>query len=75
MGRSHPCATFEQLDRVIPELRQALHDHCEGIREKLSKHPPIARRLALQIDDLLLDEDADAHCGPNQPPSPNSKKK
>ena len=66
--------TSEQLDRVIPELRQALHDHCEGIREKLSQYPPIARRLARQINDLLLDEEADAHRGPNQPPSPNNKK-
>jgi hypothetical protein len=52
--------TSEQLDRVIPELRQALHEHCESIREKLAQYPRIARRLAYQINDLLLDQDVPA---------------
>lgn len=49
--------TSEDLDRVIPELRQALHNHCEDIRDKLGQYPRIARRLAHQINDLLLDQD------------------
>jgi predicted GIY-YIG superfamily endonuclease len=29
-----------------PELRQALHELCEGIREKLAQYPRLARCLA-----------------------------
>jgi hypothetical protein len=62
--------TSEELDRVIPELRQALHQHCEGIREKLAEYP----RLAHQINDLLLDQDVQAP-GTNQPPRPGHNNK
>jgi hypothetical protein len=51
----------EELDRVIPELRQALHNHFEDIRDKLTQYPRIARRLARQINDLLLDQDEQPH--------------
>jgi hypothetical protein len=57
--------TSEELDRVIPELRQALHNHCEDIREKLWQYPRIARRLSRQINDLLLDQDEQAHRAPD----------
>jgi hypothetical protein len=53
--------TSEELDCVIPELRQALHNHFEDIREKLTQYPHIARRLARQINDLLLDQDEQPH--------------
>lgn len=66
--------TSEELDRVIPELRQALHQHCEGIREKLAQYPSIARRLVHQINDLLLDQDLQDRRAP-QPPNLNNKKK
>ena len=49
--------TPEELDRVIPRLRQALHDHCEDVRGKLAPYPLIARRLVRQINDLLLDQE------------------
>jgi hypothetical protein len=52
--------TSEELDRVIPELREALHNHCEDIRSKLGQYPRIARRLVHQINDLLLDQDDQA---------------
>jgi hypothetical protein len=57
--------TSEELDRVIPELRQALHNHCEDIREKLGHYPRIARRLARQINDLLLDQEVQARRAPD----------
>jgi hemoglobin-like flavoprotein len=49
--------TPEELDRVIPKLRQALHEHCEDVRGKLAHYPLIARRLVRQINDLLLDQE------------------
>ncbi|MGA7915541.1 MAG: hypothetical protein WCA00_09920 [Candidatus Acidiferrales bacterium] len=64
--------TPEEIDRVIPALRQALHEHCEEIREKLAQYPLIARRLARQINDLLLDQDAAAHR--SEPPPGREKK-
>jgi hypothetical protein len=41
--------TPEELDRVIPKLRQALHEHCEDVRGKLAHYPLIARRLVRQL--------------------------
>jgi hypothetical protein len=68
--------TSEELDRVIPELRQALHNHCEDIREKLWQYPRIARRLSRQINDLLLDQEAQddqAHQSRRTPGLPSRK--
>lgn len=68
--------TSEELDRVIPELRQALHNHCEDIREKLWQYPRIARRLSRQINDLLLDQEAQddqAHQSRRTPELPRPK--
>ncbi|MGA7855406.1 MAG: hypothetical protein WCA15_18955 [Candidatus Acidiferrales bacterium] len=72
--------TSEELDRVIPELRQALHNHCEDIRDKLTQYPRIARRLSRQINDLLLDQEAQddqAHQARRAPelPTPNNERK
>ena len=65
--------TTEELDRVIPRLRQALHDHCEDVRGKLAHYPLIARRLVRQINDLLLDQETMPRG--NQAHGLNSKKK
>ncbi|MFY9802326.1 MAG: hypothetical protein WA211_19405 [Candidatus Acidiferrales bacterium] len=72
--------TSEELDRVMPRLRQALHDHCEEIRARLVHYARLAGRLALQINELLPDPDA-AHHGvqshgqsPSQAPSDGTKK-
>jgi hemoglobin-like flavoprotein len=65
--------TPEELDRVIPRLRQALHEHCEYVREKLAHYPLIARRLVRQIDDLLLDQETNPRN--TQPQGPNRNKK
>lgn len=59
--------TSEELNRIIPELRQALHHHCEDIRDKLTQYPRIARRLARQINDLLLDQEDQARRAPDLP--------
>jgi|HubBroStandDraft_4_1064222.scaffolds.fasta_scaffold177969_2 hypothetical protein len=65
--------TPEELDRVIPRLRQALHDHCEDVRGKLAHYPLIARRLVRQINDLLLDQETVPHN--NQTPRLSNKEK
>jgi hemoglobin-like flavoprotein len=65
--------TPEELDRVIPKLRQALHEHCEDVRGKLAHYPLIARRLVRQINDLLLDQETMPRG--NQAHGLNSKKK
>jgi ABC-type branched-subunit amino acid transport system ATPase component len=63
----------EEVDRVLPKLRQALHEHCEEVRRKLRQYPLIARRLVRQINDLLLDQETVPATAP--PPDRGSKKK